>query len=757
MAESIDLTGLEEGIIPPTETGTQCDVTKIETMRTEKGHPFQPNRTSRSPPDIEIIDLESETDEQIVPTLDHSEIQVLPGNLKNGSQYKLPRGKEIKRCILPNGDRVGSSNTVELQSRPIRPQEFLLVHHVIMETTEKDPIFWLIGLKLRRNEDSDGFLPHGSSGATEVSIMLRSCQTDRRPTVEQSLERINARRALRKRSCLLTNQLYPSRRSTSPDMLCQMPLSQDVLVCRWIQTLLYKEMEANIHDKNLECSLQRLSENGCSLGYSFSDAEIWKNSNRGSLVQDRSAPTADLVSEASQLSLSGKGSVPIPERYTFGEGFCGAGGTSWALQEASFKARWAFDRWDVACRSHDLHINDITCHQMGWATFIRTIGSTGRVDVLHLSPPSQWCNKTNLQDNYINDMYRRCFLATGSLVDTAKCRILILDVADSVLGPEHVPHFRTVIHDLTSRNYSVRWRIAHMDEYGNVYKRKCLMLFAAAPGENLPAFPRPTHGSSTSLAKPTTIESAIKNVNFLDDLHNVADVIYQKRQPRYRADRPLSKCVFGNGTNLAPPGGIREFTFAELREFQGFQGNHRFAGTKTEIREQIVDALPGKPFVNFTKMCMEAMKETDRKYRDTFAIKVGNGPNAFVGQQLPMRPRQNATSSNVSSASSRKRGADSMSPDTPSPLEKKSRIESYPVYITAPTQSIHNNDIEALGIPHASIRYKVAQIVAELPHIPAAVCHRVLLGAEGNVLAAVVRLVRLEAKGKLAEHEGVSE
>ncbi|KAL9087413.1 MAG: hypothetical protein Q9165_006710 [Trypethelium subeluteriae] len=324
-----------------------------------------------------------------------------------------------------------------------------------------------------------------------------------------------------------------------------------------------------------------------------------------------SASAAELASKTSRLTLSGKGSDPIPGQYTFGAGFCGAGGTSWALQEAGFKAKWAFDNWDVACESHDLNFKDITCCRMGWAKFIRTIGSTGCVDVLHLSPPPQWCSKRNMQGKYNNEMYRRCFLATGSLVDTAQCRVLIFEAADSILDPEHVPHFRSVVHDLTSRNYSVRWRIAHMDEYGTVYKRKCLILFTAA--ENLPVFPSPTHGTSTSLEKPTTIESALKDVNFLDDLHNLKDVLYKKRKPHYPADRSLPKCVFEDGANLAHPGGIRQFTLAELREFQGFQRNHKFAGTITEIREQIDNALPGTAFLNFPKKCIEAMKETDRK------------------------------------------------------------------------------------------------------------------------------------------------
>ena len=117
---------------------------------------------------------------------------------------------------------------------------------------------------------------------------------------------------------------------------------------------------------------------------------------------------------------------------------------------------------------------------MDFEEFILVVGPNGRVDLLHLSPPCCWCSRANRKRGPKFEKDKACFLATGRLVDVSKCRILTLEQVDGILDPEHILDFRSVINDLTSRHYSVRYKVVHMDELDHVHKRKRLILLAAA-------------------------------------------------------------------------------------------------------------------------------------------------------------------------------------------------------------------------------------------------------------------------------------
>ena len=454
---------------------------------------MQTSKKSILPKKPEVIVLDSESEEEPAGTCkseqeDHfaeggqQALKTSSGPFKRKQEYGVRRGTEIKRCILLNKDRVATTNTVELKRKGRDVQEFLLVQYVSKEETQNGAKFWLTGFKLHRNEDSDGQLPYGNSGATELFLLLRCCQNNGCGLLEQSLEVIPAESAVRKRSCIMTNHLYPAKRSVSKDMLGDIPLSQDILVCRWMQIFSYTDTAAKLIGKIAESCLRRLDRDLCDPGYSIPDVELRRTAAKGSSAGKSTVNTVDLAHETSKIALSDQDSNCNEKIYTSGEGFGGAGCASWALEKAGFKAEWVFDNWKQACESHDMNFTKIKCHHMTHEHFIKRYESAGPVDLLHLSPPCPWCSRMNTQadggHNY--EHQRDCFLATGRLVDIARCRILTLEEVDGILDPRHAPHFRSVIHDLTSRNYCVRWKIVRMNEYGLVHERKRLILFAAA-------------------------------------------------------------------------------------------------------------------------------------------------------------------------------------------------------------------------------------------------------------------------------------
>ena len=446
---------------------------------------FSRSDSSQKPKILDLSShIEGQSDDDPEPEIDsvlhvekHSSLRIDIAQHLGTPKCRLAYGEEIKACILPNKDRVRASDTVELKTRSGQPQEYLLVHYVTKQRTNKGPRTFLIGLRLCQNSDSDGQLPYEKSAATEVHLNLQYCHDSARMPIEQSLVKVNAVRATRIRSYLLTNELYPAISHVNSN---DQPVDRDILVCRWMQCHAYRNKEARLARRNPEYSFRRLSQNDCGSACSIPDVSIWKAFAQESQSGHTTSPRVKLVAERPKMTLGSGNLGSNVKVYTSGEAFCGAGGASWALREAGFCCEWAFDKWETACKSHDLNFKDAKCYNIDHEQFIMHTGQAGQVDHLHLSPPCQWCSRANTQGELNDSDHRACFLATGRLVDAAKCRSLSFEQVDGILYTKHAPYFRSLIHDLTSRNYSIRWKVISMDDYGLVHARKRLILFASA-------------------------------------------------------------------------------------------------------------------------------------------------------------------------------------------------------------------------------------------------------------------------------------
>lgn len=224
------------------------------------------------------------------------------------------------------------------------------------------------------------------------------------------------------------------------------------------------------------------------------------------------------------------------------------------------------------------------------------------------------------------------------------------------------------------------------------------------------------------------------------------EAMYKERRDRYPANRPLRACVLTGGTAESHPSGLRRFTLAELREFQGFPPHHNFVGTTVDIMKQMGNALPANVFVHFAKKCIQALRETDCKYNEILATDVHQS-NMSLG-----RPPLSNTgiASSVFSTPSRKRGADSMNGSAEGilVLEKRARITIPSPAMSPPPPYSAPGDIALSDIPDGSMRDKISQIQAELPKQRVVDCYCALLESKGNLIAAVAAIVRVEEKAR---------
>ena len=74
----------------------------------------------------------------------------------------------------------------------------------------------------------------------------------------------------------------------------------------------------------------------------------------------------------------------------------------------------------------------------------------------------------------------RCVTYVGGIVGKVKPRIVTFEEVPNLLrSPKHRVNFTTMVRDLTSLGYSVRWEIIECADFGLPQKRERLFLIAS--------------------------------------------------------------------------------------------------------------------------------------------------------------------------------------------------------------------------------------------------------------------------------------
>jgi len=153
---------------------------------------------------------------------------------------------------------------------------------------------------------------------------------------------------------------------------------------------------------------------------------------------------------------------------------CGAGGATRGALMAGLKPIWGFDMNNHACTSWHLNFPDATIYQEWADQFIQRglRNSSLRVDILHLSPPCQYFSPAHTTDGKDDEMNMASLFACGNLLDVAKPRVATLEQTFGiVLLPRFQPYFNALILMFTDRGFSVRWKIAQLQNWVSLYQK----------------------------------------------------------------------------------------------------------------------------------------------------------------------------------------------------------------------------------------------------------------------------------------------
>ncbi len=168
-------------------------------------------------------------------------------------------------------------------------------------------------------------------------------------------------------------------------------------------------------------------------------------------------------------------------RYTFGESFCGAGGTSRGAILAGLRVQWGFDFNLAACQSYALNFHGATVYSLSTDQFIRMLDphDSLQVDVMHISPPCGYFSRAHTTPGKDDEANQAALLATGQLLDKAKPRVVTFEEVDGLTDNKHSDFFTALIRMFTTRDFSIRWKVYNLASFGLSQERKRLLMIAS--------------------------------------------------------------------------------------------------------------------------------------------------------------------------------------------------------------------------------------------------------------------------------------
>lgn len=169
------------------------------------------------------------------------------------------------------------------------------------------------------------------------------------------------------------------------------------------------------------------------------------------------------------------------QRYTFGDAFCGAGGTSRGAIMAGLRVKWGFDFDLPACRTYARNFFGATVYKLAADEFIFLPDTNQdlRVDILHLSPPCGYWSKAHTTSGQHDEMNRATLFAIEQLLLKVKPRVVTLEEVDGLNDKNNKPYLASLIQQFTAQGYSVRWKIFNLADFGVSQPRKRILMIAS--------------------------------------------------------------------------------------------------------------------------------------------------------------------------------------------------------------------------------------------------------------------------------------
>ncbi|KAH7336089.1 S-adenosyl-L-methionine-dependent methyltransferase [Rhexocercosporidium sp. MPI-PUGE-AT-0058] len=292
------------------------------------------------------------------------------------------------------------------------------------------------------------------------------------------------------------------------------------------------------------------------------------------------------------------------QTYTYGDAFCGGGGSSRGATMAGLRLKWGFDFNKHACLTWRANFPYSHCYQMAAHEFVdqaQRAADNGqpdmmKVDILHLSPPCQFFSPAHTIEGVDDEMNVASLFAVQMVIDVSRPRIVTLEQTFGIACPRFRFYFNALIQMFTTHDFSVRWAIVPLAQWGLPQRRMRLIVIASCPGEALPRMPLPTHSAPGSgpldLLPHVSVNTTLKSIELGAADHDINSVMWvpDRYMPPWDGSKILPRAMTTSGGQNYHPSGMRDLTLREYACLQGFPTGHVFRGNY--VKKQIGNAVP---------------------------------------------------------------------------------------------------------------------------------------------------------------------
>lgn len=162
---------------------------------------------------------------------------------------------------------------------------------------------------------------------------------------------------------------------------------------------------------------------------------------------------------------------------TYGDAFCGGGGTTRGAAMAGLRVKWGFDFNPHACKTWRANFPEAACYEMASHQFVQVAqraaenGSPDlmKVDILHLSPPCQFFSDAHSVNGKEDENNTASLFAVRAVIELAKPRIATLEQTFGITRKKHRWYLNALIQMFTSLDFSVRWTISPLARWVGIF------------------------------------------------------------------------------------------------------------------------------------------------------------------------------------------------------------------------------------------------------------------------------------------------
>ncbi|EGC49841.1 C-5 cytosine methyltransferase DmtA [Histoplasma capsulatum var. duboisii H88] len=475
----------------------------------------------------------------------------------------------------------------------------------------------LRGWRLQRQDSMNGLMPEHVNELCWI-VNLSAQQTTQ--VDEVGLHEVKGLRIVR-----FTNTSYPMLvpRGDKDSFATEAERRQEgILFCRskyirvWV-TPTSTSTTSSRKRRMEEQAIQFLAPHEADAGYAVDTSTLrfrWRGETQpgGSYATQKISPLVDLSTNTPTIL---GGTSKIIRQYTFGDGFCGAGGVSRGALQAGLRLNWGFDHSISAMDSFRLNFETAIGYTSDVADFLASSHTEIMVDILHFSPPCQTFSPAKTVAAAMDEDNEACIFCTRELLEATKPRVVTMEETAG-LQQRHEEFLFATIHSFVELGYSVRWKLLNCRDYGVPQSRQRLVILASGPGEPLPPFPKPTHTSPNTQINTTITTALLPPFRTIHDAISKIPPHHPDHDIQYARSRPLNRPTYDphtqartitcNGGENYHPSGTRGFTYRELACLQTFPLEHRFCGKS--VKRQIGNAVPpmlGKAIFLVVKRALE--------------------------------------------------------------------------------------------------------------------------------------------------------